>query len=116
MGTCTNRICNHILFNLASVLPRQNVFGLSNINSAFKLFSPLLSAVPRPNSESPDMLIRTFSSCESRDGHMGNCVPSAFCNAYGGRSSGSCGALAVCCVRKLTSSDIPFFTGDGSII
>ncbi|XP_046437946.1 uncharacterized protein LOC124189031 isoform X1 [Daphnia pulex] len=80
------------------LLPRQNVFGLSNINSAFKLFSPLISAAPRPNSENPDMLIRTFSSCESRGGHLGNCVPSAVCNAYGGRPSGSCGALAVCCV------------------
>jgi hypothetical protein len=96
--TCTNRIFNRILASV--LLPRQNVFGLSNINSAFKLFSPLISAAPRPNSENPDMLIRTFSSCECRGGHLGNCVPSAVCNAYGGRPSGSCGALAVCCVRK----------------
>lgn len=81
------------------MLSRRNLFGLSNINNAYKLFSPLVNGPPRPKGRNPGAP-RTFSSCTARDGRMGNCVPSAFCNAYGGRSGGSCGSLAVCCIRK----------------
>lgn len=82
------------------VVPRQNLFGLSNINNAYKFISPFINAAPRPKGRNPESP-RTFSSCTSRDGHMGNCVPSSFCNAYGGRSGGSCGSLAVCCIYTI---------------
>ncbi|KAI9556202.1 hypothetical protein GHT06_018776 [Daphnia sinensis] len=82
------------------VLPRQRLFGLSSINNAYKFFSPFINTAPRPRGRNPESP-RTFSSCTSRDGHRGNCVPSAFCNAYGGRSGGSCGSLAVCCIYTI---------------
>lgn len=83
---------------------RQNLWGLSNINSVVNPFAsvnryPTLPFIMNPNQQN---VLRSFDSCTDPAGKSGVCIPGGLlCSKYGGRSSGSCTlAGLVCCVSK----------------
>lgn len=90
-----------------SEFARQNLWGLSNINSAVNPVASLTDRFqPKPFIKNPNQqnVLRRYDSCTDSAGKGGVCVPSMACSKYGGRPSGSCSTMGlICCVSKSTS-------------
>lgn len=89
-----------------SEFARQNLWGLSNFNSAINPVASLNDRFqPKPFIKNPNQqnILRRFDSCTDAAGKGGVCVPSMACSKYGGRPSGSCQQRGlVCCVNAVT--------------
>lgn len=91
--------------------PRQNMFGLSGINSALSPITSLLNRMPSYLIPNPDALLptRSFEPCDDDKGQSGTCMNSVTCSNNGGKASDSCGGMFgnTCCIS--TEILMPFF-------